>query len=112
MLTGKLPFSGTPIELLVQHLKTPPPSPGAAMPGIPAELSNLVMGMMNKTPEHRPTLGVMRQWFASLRQGGPAPAPVGPSVGGQRPAWLLPVIALAVVIAAVMSFVVVRAAMG
>ena len=112
MLTAKLPFSGQPIELLVHHLKTPPPSPGAAVPGIPEPLSNLVMGMMAKHPEHRPTLAVMRQWFASMRPGGQATAAPPVSVPGNRPAWLIPVIALGVVIAAVMSFVVMRAAMG
>jgi serine/threonine-protein kinase len=112
MLTGTLPFSGTPIELLVHHLKTPPPSPGAAVPGIPDGLSNLVMGMMAKLPEQRPTLAVMRQWFASLRGGGQAPAQTEAPAIGKRPAWLFVVIALAVAIAAVMSFVVVRAAMG
>jgi serine/threonine-protein kinase len=112
MLTGKLPFVGQPIELLVHHLKTPPPSPGAAVPGIPDGLSNLVMGMMAKMPEQRPTLGVMRQWCESLRNGGKAPAPSDAPASGKRPAWVFVAIALAVAIAAVMSFVVVRAAMG
>jgi hypothetical protein len=64
-----------------------------------------------ETPEHRPTLGVMRQWFASLPGGGQPPAPVAAPTG-TRPRWLFIVIALAAVIAAVMSFIVVRAAMG
>jgi hypothetical protein len=66
--------------------------------------------MMAKPPEARPTLPVMRQWFASLRPGGaPQAEPEAPQA--QRPAWIYAVIALAVIAAMVMSFVVVRAVM-
>ncbi len=109
MLTGKLPFTGQPIDLLVHHLKTPAPAASDAVPGIPDSLSKLVQGMMAKYPEQRPTLEVMRKWFATMRPGGaPSAEPPPDPVPAARPAWVYVAIALAVLAAAAMSFVVVR----
>jgi serine/threonine-protein kinase len=113
MLTGKLPFTGQPIDLLVHHLKTPPPNPTDAVPAVPAPLSNLVMGMMAKYPEQRPTVPVMRKWFATMRPGASSAAQPAPlSAPGKRPAWIYVAIALAVAAAMAISFVVVRSVLG
>ncbi|HVK89237.1 MAG TPA: serine/threonine-protein kinase [Kofleriaceae bacterium] len=84
MLTGRLPFVGdTPVDYIVQHLQKPPPSPGLLVPSIPDALSGIVVRMMAKTPEERPTLADIRGVLAEVRAGrSPALGPLPPSAAG------------------------------
>ncbi|MFD7531403.1 Stk1 family PASTA domain-containing Ser/Thr kinase [Streptomyces sp. NPDC059849] len=55
MLTGAKPHGGeTPAQVLYQHLNEPVPAPSAAVPGLPAELDDLVASATARTPEARP----------------------------------------------------------
>src|SRR6185312_4562434 len=55
MLTGKLPYDAkAPVELLVLPLQQPPVKPSARVPGIPAEIEELVLKMIARRPEDRP----------------------------------------------------------
>jgi len=55
MLAGRRPFDGgTPLEVVVQHINTPPPDLAECAPGLPRDLVDLIGRMMAKTPEDRP----------------------------------------------------------
>jgi serine/threonine-protein kinase len=71
MLTGTLPFKAdSAMDLIVQHLNAPRPSPEKLAPKTPPELSRLVVRMMAKLPEERPPLAEIRATFAKLRESG------------------------------------------
>ncbi|MER7518145.1 Stk1 family PASTA domain-containing Ser/Thr kinase [Streptomyces sp. NPDC126499] len=55
MLTGAKPHSGdTPAQVLYRHLNTDVPAPSAVVPGLPAELDELVASATARDPEARP----------------------------------------------------------
>jgi len=55
LLTGQLVFSGSPMELLMQHAETPPPRPsGRTELSIPQALDDLVLSCLAKEPADRP----------------------------------------------------------
>ncbi|GAA3396561.1 Stk1 family PASTA domain-containing Ser/Thr kinase [Streptomyces roseoviridis] len=55
MLTGAKPHSGdTPAQVLYRHLNTDVPAPSAVVPGLPAELDELVACATARDPEARP----------------------------------------------------------
>ncbi len=53
MLTGKLPFTGTRLEVLRSQLKTMPAPPRSIKAAIPETLSDIVMKLLAKDPEER-----------------------------------------------------------
>lgn len=56
MVTLEKPFLGeTPIDIIKQILEKDPVEPSRFRPGLPGELSLLILHMMNKAPEKRPT---------------------------------------------------------
>jgi serine/threonine-protein kinase len=55
MLTGKLPFVGnTPMEVMEQHVHSPPPVPHEVANTIPKALSELILKLLGKEPGDRP----------------------------------------------------------
>lgn len=55
LFTGRVPFTGaTPMDVMVAHVGTAPPSPQSLESSLPAELDTLVLRMMAKAPEARP----------------------------------------------------------
>ncbi|MET9656982.1 Stk1 family PASTA domain-containing Ser/Thr kinase [Streptomyces sp. NPDC006510] len=55
MLTGAKPHAGdTPAQVIYQHLNEAVPPPSAAVPGLPAELDDLVASATARDPEVRP----------------------------------------------------------
>jgi serine/threonine-protein kinase len=68
MLTGTLPYKAdNAIDLIAQHLNAPVPAANKLARETPAELSRLVVRMMAKAPEGRPSLAEVRKTFAALR---------------------------------------------
>ncbi len=74
MLTGRTPFTGTLMELLVAHRKLTPPMPSAVCPraGIPDCFDRLVRRAMRKRPEDRferaaDVAELLRGYLRSLR---------------------------------------------
>ena len=68
MLTRELPFHAeNPFDLIVEHLKTPPPSPKKLAPKTPDVLARLVVRMMAKTSDARPSVAEIRGVFTQLR---------------------------------------------
>jgi serine/threonine protein kinase len=55
LITGMAPFRGSMFEILIAHQKEPPPSPRSYDPTIPHALDELVLRMMNKSPDGRPS---------------------------------------------------------
>jgi serine/threonine protein kinase len=53
LLTGATPFVGSSLEVANAHLMQRPPSPREVRPGVPVWLSDVVMRMLEKTPEAR-----------------------------------------------------------
>ncbi len=54
LLTGSVPFSGSQLSVLTQHLYVSPAPPSARQPSLPRELDELVVAMLHKRPEERP----------------------------------------------------------
>jgi serine/threonine-protein kinase len=54
-LTGRLPFAGrNRVQMIFQHLNSPPPPPAAVNPGVPPLVSDLCLWMLAKNPAERP----------------------------------------------------------
>jgi serine/threonine-protein kinase len=56
MLTGEMVFdANTPMELIAQHVSSPPDSPAERSPfDVPSELDQLILQSLSKDPEERP----------------------------------------------------------
>ncbi|MFO0595039.1 MAG: protein kinase [Myxococcaceae bacterium] len=55
LITGRMPFIGaTPMDVMVAHVSSAPPSPKSLVPDLPDELDALVLRMLSKAPESRP----------------------------------------------------------
>jgi eukaryotic-like serine/threonine-protein kinase len=52
-LTGTIPFAGTLTELLISKRTIDPPAPVNVVPGVPAELSAVCMGLLCRDPAQR-----------------------------------------------------------
>ncbi len=68
MATGHVPFEGASFELLVKHAFEDPKSPGQRRPEIyvPRSLDELIMEMLRKAPESRPTADALVTRLARL----------------------------------------------
>ena len=54
MITGTIPFRGTtPMDVLIQHVQSPPPKPSSKVDGIPQSLEDLVLSLLEKDPTAR-----------------------------------------------------------
>ena len=54
--TGQLPFTGdNPLNVISQHINSPVNPPSRINPEIPAELEALILQLMNKSPDERPS---------------------------------------------------------
>jgi tRNA A-37 threonylcarbamoyl transferase component Bud32 len=57
MLTGRLPFEAEALgELLLKHMTEKPPPPAALDASVPAAISDVIAGALEKEPERRPTV--------------------------------------------------------
>ncbi|MET9733357.1 serine/threonine-protein kinase [Streptomyces sp. NPDC006458] len=55
LLTGHVPFTGTGWQVLSQHVHDAPAPLSALRPGVPRELEQLVLELLDKDPDRRPT---------------------------------------------------------
>lgn len=67
LCTGQYPFMGRLIEILAKHVAEAPPSPRAWNPSISPELDALILRMLSKTPQLRPTMAEVLGSFMQLR---------------------------------------------
>ena len=54
-LTGRLPHEGRAAEILRKKMTVAPPRPSALLEGVPEDLSQLCMELLNQNPENRPS---------------------------------------------------------
>ncbi|MEU0219763.1 serine/threonine-protein kinase [Streptomyces sp. NPDC006265] len=66
LLTGSVPFTGTGWQILHQHLHDVPVPLSALRPGVPHELAQLVLELLDKDPDRRPTAADTRTRLTRL----------------------------------------------
>jgi predicted Ser/Thr protein kinase len=52
-LTGRMPFTGSALDVLLRKRSDDPPDPSQVAPDVPADLSAVCMGLMRRDPEQR-----------------------------------------------------------
>lgn len=67
LCTGQFPFMGRLIEILAKHVAEAPPSPRSWNPALSPELDALIVRMLAKVPELRPTMAEVQARLTSLR---------------------------------------------
>ncbi|MCU1277199.1 MAG: Protein kinase, partial [bacterium] len=115
MLLGRIPFvADTAIDILAMHLAAAPPAPRTLWGTVPPGLEKLLLQMLSKEPDGRPSLMQVRAMFEAASRS------ITPTMGvaaGPRPqpprrwvAWLAGgVIAAAVVTAGLYGYLTTRA---
>jgi len=70
MLCGRRPFVGSDhVEVLYQHLHATAPAPSTLRPDLPLQLERLIVQMLEKRADRRPTIPVIEERLAELRDG-------------------------------------------
>ncbi|HEX9101844.1 MAG TPA: serine/threonine-protein kinase, partial [Polyangia bacterium] len=70
MLCGRLPFVGADaIEILYHHIHATPPAPSTLRQDLPLQLERLILQMLEKRADRRPTIPVVEERLADLRDG-------------------------------------------
>ncbi len=84
LLTGRTPFDGGTIaEVLRKQLEAPPPRVSSLRAEVPASLDAVVLRMLQKAKEDRPSLAQIREAL-TLSRGAPAPAGGGAARARRR----------------------------
>lgn len=87
VFTGRLPFPGTPAEVIRGHMETPPPSLRAVVPELPPAIDALIARMLAKDAAHRwPSLLEARERLEVLAAGGASGEVVAVAVDETAPA--------------------------
>jgi serine/threonine-protein kinase len=78
LFCGRVPFEGqTVVDTLALHLHAEPPDPRTLCPSIPQDLRTLILAMLDKSAQRRPTLPrvrrSLREVAGKLRLAGPQP---------------------------------------
>ena len=64
----QLPFEAeTAAEVMAMHLRVPPPPPAELWPDVPATLENLLLAMLAKQPDQRPTMQEVGHRLEAIR---------------------------------------------
>ena len=70
MLCGRRPYLGKEaVDVLYQHIHAVPPAPSNLRPDIPLQLERLIVHMLEKKADRRPTIPVIEERLADLRDG-------------------------------------------
>lgn len=68
LLAGRPPFTGEhPVAVMCQHVETPPVPPCRVCPGLPEAFGDILLRMLAKTPDERPTAREVAEWFGTAR---------------------------------------------
>lgn len=83
-LTGRPPFEGSPLQILMDKQREEPVAPERLAPDAPADICSLCAELLRRLPEKRPAAAeVLRRLGAE--PAAPAAAPPSPSAGGPLP---------------------------
>jgi tRNA A-37 threonylcarbamoyl transferase component Bud32/tetratricopeptide (TPR) repeat protein len=74
-LTGRLPFHGSPLEILAAKQGAEPPPPRALVPGVPEDLDQLCAELLRKEPGQRPSGRQVLERLGSVSSGPMTQAP-------------------------------------
>ncbi len=75
-LVGRPPFAGSFVDVIAMKCRMVPPPPSACAMGVPADLDDLCMALLDRDPAVRPATGeVLRRLGASRRVTPPPPTP-------------------------------------
>jgi len=87
LATGRLPFAGTSIaQLLLAHLKEPPPPPRGVKPAIPAALEAVILRALEKRPEDRfPDMAAFGRALFAVQEALARPAEAAAPVAAPAP---------------------------
>ncbi len=111
MLTGRLPFEGDqPVAIALQHVNDDPPALSIVNPSVPADLEEVVMRALSKSPDQRfadaeEFVGALQTVRQRILSGAPVPEPgtvaVAPPIYGPGHAqatggWMQPAAGMAV----------------
>ncbi|MEW6368883.1 MAG: serine/threonine-protein kinase [Acidobacteriota bacterium] len=68
VFTGKLPFTASaPVQVMLAHIKTPPPRPTSIVPDLPKELEHIILRLLEKKADDRfQTAGDLLQAFDAV----------------------------------------------
>ncbi|HEX6835940.1 MAG TPA: serine/threonine-protein kinase [Polyangia bacterium] len=70
MVCGRRPFLGSDhVEVLYQHIHAMAPAPSTLRPDLPLQLERLIVQMLEKRADRRPTIPVIEERLADLRDG-------------------------------------------
>ncbi len=91
MLTGKLPFTGDRVQVLLAQVSEAPPMPSQLLPSLPPGIDALIRWLMAKRPEERPaSTDEVRRAMAELRKSwGESPKYATPLPAASEPTVLL-----------------------
>ncbi len=67
MLTGRPPFQGDPIEVIVAHVTEPVPAPSDLQPGLSPELEQIALRLLDKSPEGRYSAAELGEALSALK---------------------------------------------
>ena len=116
MMLGRLPFvADTAIDILAMHLAAAPTAPRSLWAAMPAGLEKILLQMLSKEPDGRPSLMQVRAVFeAAARSVTPTMGvPAGPRPRKERAAgatwWIAGAIGVVVVAAGLYGYVTTRA---
>jgi hypothetical protein len=81
-MTGELPFTGAPLEILMRKQRDEPPPPNTLVPDLPPDLNDLCVRLLHFDPAARPTDRQMLRAFDALPvRSGPAISSASISLG-------------------------------
>lgn len=72
MVTGRRPFHGEDVSVFVHHQNSTPPPPTRYIPSCPPRLEALILRLLDKKPEARPTAIEAAAELRRIRKGRPA----------------------------------------
>ncbi len=85
LLTGRTPFTAATLpELLGKREQTVPPSPGELVPGLPAELGDIVTACLALRPHERPTAAAVAVRLAASTAEAETEPPAGAATRATR----------------------------
>lgn len=98
--TGKLPFEGSLLEVMTQHIKTPPVSPRKVNPKLPEAAAQAILKALSKNPADRfeSTVQFAQALEAAMQPTSSAIPTAGTPGGRSKAPWMLAGVALLVAV--------------